>query len=751
MTSSQLNLIAPLDAPLPPHTEGEVLTESQWTTLMAIADTVVPVIQASSTHSTNALCIQASKYANATAKLKQRLLSEVNSDLPNEYLQENASSIPGFKELLRRTIGDYIREDARKGIRVILSALDTRAGCLLTTGYTTSFHLQPVNVRHQILQNWAKSYLPPLRQGAKALEQLVTSVWIKTSPTVGPILGFPRAPVHGKPGKGFEYNFLQLASGPEPQILDTDVVIVGSGCGGAVCAKNLAEAGHRVIVVDKSYHWGPEHLPMTERDSGIHLFANGGIESVDDGSICVIAGQAWGGGGTVNWSASLQTQSFVRREWAEKGLPFFTSSEFQDSLDRVCHRMGVSTEHVEHNINNKTLSEGARKLGYSYKMVPQNTGGNQHYCGYCTMGCGAAEKQGPVVSFLPDAEKAGAQFIEGFDAQRILFEDIKGKKTATGVQGRWVSRDTSGGVQGDDRTLREVVIKAKRVIVSAGTLQSPLLLLRSGLANPQIGKNLYLHPVTLVSAIYPNDPPINPWEGAILTSVVDEFQNLDGHGHGIKLECMTMLPSWVLPFQAWNGGLDFKMLCAKMPHMTSHIALTRERDSGRVYPDPVDGKCRIAYTPSAFDKKHTMEGVLALAKIAYVQGAKEIITTTVGMPPFERSDDAAANSGDGINDPAFQAWLAEVKKRGLNPPETGWGSAHQMGTCRMASTPRAGVVDPEGKVWGAEGLYVADASVFPSASGVNPMITNMAISDWISRGIAKGLQATVEFEERARL
>lgn len=233
-----------------------------------------------------------------------------------------------------------------------------------------------------------------------------------------------------------------------------------------MCAKNLAEAGHRVMVVEKAYHWPSEHLPMSERDAGIHLFANGGIESVDDQSIAVIAGQAWGGGGTVNWSASLQTQAYVRKEWADKGLAFFTSSEFQDSLDRVCHRMGVSTEHVEHNTNNKTLSEGARKLGYSHKMVPQNTGGNKHYCGYCTLGCGAAEKQGPVVSFLPDAERAGAQFIEGFEADKVLFENFNGRKTATGVKGRWTSRDSSGGASGSHRTSRDVIINAKRVIVS---------------------------------------------------------------------------------------------------------------------------------------------------------------------------------------------------------------------------------------------------------------------------------------------
>lgn len=631
----------------------------------------------------------------------------------------------------------------------MLNGPSTRAGCLLTTGYTTSFHLQPVNVREQILQNWRKSYLPPLRQSVKALSTLVTSTWVKTSPTIGPVIGFPRAPVHGKPGKGFDYNFIQFPPGPDPEVIETDVVIVGSGCGGGVCAKNLAEAGHRVIVAEKAYHWPPEHLPMTERDASFHLFANGGVESVDDNSIAVISGQAWGGGGTVNWSASLQTQGYVRKEWADQGLSFFTSSEYQNSLDRVCQRMGVSTEFVEHSTNNKTLSEGARKLGYSHKMVPQNTGGNKHYCGYCTLGCGSAEKQGPVVSFLPDAERAGAQFIEGFEADKILFEKIKGKKIATGVKGRWTSRDSSGGVSGSDRTTRDVFVKAKRVIVSAGTLQSPLLLLRSGLKNPQIGRNLHLHPVTLMAATFSDQ--INPWEGGMLTTLVDELQNLDGHGHGAKLECTCMLPSWFLPFIPWNAGLEYKTLCSKFPHMTGHITLVRDRDTGRVYPDPVDGKCRIAYTPSAFDRKHCLEGALALARILYVQGAKEILTVMAGMPTFTRSEDAIKNSGDGINDPAFQAWLTEMRKRGANPPETGYGSAHQMGTCRMATTPKAGVVDPKGKVWGVEGLYVADASVFPSASGVNPMVTNMAISDWISRGIAKDMNGDSKFETRARL
>ena len=176
------------------------------------------------------------------------------------------------------------------------------------------------------------------------------------------MLGFPRVPIHGKPGKGFDYSFVQFPPGPEPEVIETDVVIIGSGCGGGVCAKNLAEAGHRVLVVEKAYYFPPAHLPMTEADAGFHLYQNGGVDSSDDNSISVVAGQAWGGGGTINWSASLQTQGFVRKEWADKGLTSFTSAEFQNSLDRVCQRMGVSIDHIEHNKTNLALLEDARKL-----------------------------------------------------------------------------------------------------------------------------------------------------------------------------------------------------------------------------------------------------------------------------------------------------------------------------------------------------------------------------------------------------
>ena len=124
MTSTQLNLIAPLDTPLPPSPDGQILTESQWTTLMAIADAVIPSIEVSSTLSNRSLCLAPSEYASTVQTISQRLPAEAGPNLTQRFLQENASSVPGFRELLQRILADYVREDARKGIRVILSVLE---------------------------------------------------------------------------------------------------------------------------------------------------------------------------------------------------------------------------------------------------------------------------------------------------------------------------------------------------------------------------------------------------------------------------------------------------------------------------------------------------------------------------------------------------------------------------------------------------------------------------------------------------
>ena len=358
----------------------------------------------------------------------------------------------------------------------------------------TPIHDQPFDFRERVFASWDMSRLPPLRAIYRALTASFKKTWASVSPTIGPVIGFPRVPIHGKPAAGFNYEFLQFPPGEQPETVETDVVIVGSGCGGAVAAKNLAEAGHRVLVVEKSYHYPTDHFPMGFAEGNVNLFESGGATMSDDGSMAILAGSTWGGGGTVNWSASLQTQNYVRQEWSDGGLPFFTSLDFQKSMDRVCERMGVDTAHIEHNHANETILDGAKKLGYAAKAVPQNTGNGEHYCGYCMMGCPSGGKKGPTESFLIDAAKAGAVFAEGFHVDKVLFSRNSGNRAAWGVKGTWTSRDSHLGTDSQDAVRREVIIKAKKVIVSSGTLQSPLLLLRSGVKNAQIGRNLHLHP-----------------------------------------------------------------------------------------------------------------------------------------------------------------------------------------------------------------------------------------------------------------
>ncbi|KAJ9195958.1 CAZyme family AA3 [Paecilomyces variotii] len=749
MADETASIHVPLDVPLPALPTEKVFTDGQWKTLLALADTAIPSIRdrATVTHRRQK-GVPKEKLESAIATLKSRIGGPNAAELAKQYLEEDASSNPNFRDALHVLFARNIHSQGKKALLTILSALNTRAGSLVLTGSPTPFHLLTNEAREQTFRNWETSMLSPLRFLYRMLTSIFKKTWVASSPTLSPVLGFPRVPVNGKPAESFPYEFLQFPPGDTPQTVETDVVIIGSGCGGGVAAKNLAEAGHRVIVVDKSYHYSTKYFPMGQAEGFTHMLENSGATVSDDGSIAVIAGSTWGGGGTINWSASLQTQGFVRQEWASNGLPFFTSMEFQKSLDRVCDRMGVCSDRTPHNRSNTTILDGARKLGYSAKAVPQNTGNQEHYCGHCMLGCASNVKQGPAVSFLVDAANAGATFMEGFRADRVLFTDVDGEKVASGVEGTWTSRDSYLGVNQKDAVKCKVIIKAKRVIVSCGTLNSPLLLQRSGIKNSHIGRHLYLHPVIMAGAVFEED--IRPWEGGILTTLVNQFENLDGHGHGARVEATCMLPATFLPLFPWSNGFDYKMWASKMRQMTSFIVIARERDTGRVFPDPVDGRPRIDYTVSPFDLKHIQEGVIAAAQIAYAAGAKEYHLSYRGMPPFIRSDEPKGPDvpDEGINNPAFQEWISEFRRQTpLNPERSVFASAHQMGTCRMGSSPKKSVVDPDCQVWGTRGLYVIDASVFPSASGVNPMVTNMAIADWASRNVARGISR----EQGARL
>ncbi|KAG6364880.1 hypothetical protein INS49_006484 [Diaporthe citri] len=685
------DIIAPESPALPALPADDFWGETEWAVFNAVLDTIVPAVVSKSalTDKEGQLAIPDGEYSAVLARAGATTLESQDEVSLRAFMEDKASTHPAVREVSLR-IAARLSDVQKDGLKRLLKLLSSSVGAFLLTGSCAPFHQQPAHVRESIVQAWHNSWFPRMRNLARSFVRISQVSWLMSSPTFREVTGYPDIPVNWKPGLDFGYKFLQfLAPAPDsnhepesetaPATIDTDVVIVGSGCGGAVAAKILAEAGHRVVVVDKGYNFPTSMLPLPGPVASRYLFDKSVTHSVD-GSIGIVAGATWGGGGTVNWSVSLRTQDFVRKEWAARGLDWFESNEYDECLDRVCERMGVATDPVVQSHRGQVLLDGSRRLGWKAGVCPQNTGGKEHSCGHCTMGCGSGEKQGPTQTFLPDAARAGAEFVEGFAVDKVLFDEVDGNKNATGVP----------PTLNEERT-----------------------------------------------------------HGAIITSYCSQFEDLDGHGHGVKLETTNMTPYTCLSAMPWRSGLDFKLSALRYRHFGAFISVARDRDPGRVLMDPATGGLQIDYTPSAFDRAHAVEGDIALCKIMYATGAREINPFIHGVEPYVRDDaelqaaaEGVAGAGGGlfqIDDPRFSAWLDKARRLGNvlgNPP---CSSAHQMGTCRMSASEEDGVVDPFGKVWATEGLYVADSSVFPSASGVNPMITVMAIADRIARAVDRDL------------
>ncbi|KAK3376963.1 hypothetical protein B0T24DRAFT_620171 [Lasiosphaeria ovina] len=772
---SLLTAPRPAGLSLAPTSDG--FSERQWKILMAFMNTVIPAIQYQELLTEPAgfsvVSLSKDEYSRTVSQLAVTASPDASSEVFEAYLAERPADSEAFAEVLRSVLFQ-VPQAKRKQLQLLLSILSTCAGSLILTGYKSPITRLPAADRIKILHRWRTSSLWTVRSLFKTMTTLGKLVFMRTSTTFDLLTGFPSVPPSWKATPSYPYEFLQFQPPTSPSReggaveIETDVVIVGSGCGAGVCAWRLANSAGpsvRVLVLEKGHHFDASCFPMSQKYALSNLYEAGGVIESDDGSMTVTAGSCFGGGGTVNWSAGLQTQDFVRREWAkERNLPFFESPEFQASLDMVCESMGVLADNLKPNHGNRTLLDGAAKLGYQGKIVPQNCGNTEHHDGHCTLGCWRGEKKGPVNGWFPEAAKNGVKFAEGMAVDRVLFEQVSGKKVAKGVTGVWTAKGSGEKIR--------VVVKAKKVIVSGGSLWSPIVLMNSGLKNPHIGKSLYLHPTNFVAAVF--DEEVKPWEGGSLTSVVGSLENLDGKGHGVKLEAMSMMPSFCMPFLPWASGPEYKLLASKYRHMNVFIAICRDRDTGHVYRDPEAGVPRIAYSPSDFDRAHNLAGMVSLAKILRAQGAREIHPCVPGFPPFIRSSTNRAHSDTDAGDTdkaatatstahetadddtesdeaAFAAWLRAFEEFGNKPPVTPFASAHQMGSCRMSALERDGVVDPRGRVWGTQGLYVADASVFPSASGVNPMVTVMAVADWIAQGVCEDLAADAAVGPSSRL
>lgn len=576
-------------------------------------------------------------------------------------------------------------------------------GQLLDTAALVGMKNQPQAIREAILANLG-GIAPEAGLAVASLCQLSTMIAYGVMDDQGrnPLwagVGYP-GPVSAPPATPKTITTIAPTAG---ETLSADVVIVGSGSGGGVAAAMLSQAGKNVIVVEGGSYRNEADFVQNELFAYQTLFLRGGFFPSADGNVMLAAGGTVGGGSTVNWSNSLKTPDVVRKEWADAGLEDALGPEFDEHLAQVFARMGCNQDVALQNAQHERLAEGAAGLGYSYRKVDLNVNPDRFdpvRSGYSGMGDQTGAKNGTMKTFLQDASDAGARLLPNTRIREVTTDD----GAATGVEG--VHTDPETGAQ------TPVRITAPTVVVAAGSLETPALLLRSGIGGPAVGTTLRLHPASLVSGIY--DEPQDPWYGPAMAGVMNEFADADS-GYGFLIEAVQHFPGLFSSIVPWLGGAAHKELAVQYRNRVDWVALVKDRGVGAVTIDE-NGEAVHTYPfDDELDRKHLREGLVAAIRMQEAAGANQIYVAGQRFAPWQRGED-------------LDAYIERVNAIPIGPGGTPVFSAHQMCSAPLGADPATSVAKPSGELHDTRGVWIADASGMPTCSGVNPMITTMALA-----------------------
>lgn len=355
-----------------------------------------------------------------------------------------------------------------------------------------------------------------------------------------------------------------------------------------------------------------------------------------------------------------------------------------------------------------------RELGYPVADLHQNTDGRDHECGFCFAGCRDGVKNGTMNSWLRDAHEHGAKFVDMSKVQRVLVENGK-----------------AVGVEVLAHYKHKINLRADQVVVAAGSLQTPGVLQRTGLTNKNIGQHLRIHPCCITFGFFDHD--VDMFRGSIMTAVSNVAENVDHEGYGAKLEVPSLHPgsySTVLP---WRGAAQHKSLMLRYRRCAPMLILSRDKDSKGVVRYDKDNNMIVDFRLSTHDRRSLMEGIIRSLRVLAAAGAREVHTGQYGVDGFKfnKGEESRADN------PRFEEWLKQVSRYGLPQDGAGVFAAHQMGSCRMGVTPKVSVAKPTGETWEVKDLFISDASLFPTASGVNPMVTTEAVALHVADSIIK--------------
>lgn len=567
------------------------------------------------------------------------------------------------------------------------------------SGRPVPFHRLAVAERERLLLKMAHSDIPQLRAAFQPLRRLslfmaYAGLNAAGSNPLWATMGYP-GPRQDRPAHA-----RTLCVVPSlPDRLEADVVVVGSGAGGGVSASLFAAGGRRVIVLEAGRHVESAQLTQREADMLGALYLDAASTANDDFSISILSGSCIGGGTTVNSAACLPLPEAVAEQWrsASGGIDF--TRTLAPHTHSIARRLEMRPAQG-HNRNNDVLARGCAALGWHIGVVQRNASGCGPGCGYCTLGCAYGCKRSTAATYLQDAAAAGATIVSGATVERVLFR----AGAATGVEA--VIAPAQGLV-------RRVSIRTPLVVLAAGSLRTPGILKRSGVSNAHVGRHLHLHPSSGVAAFFEQD--IEPWHGVMQSAYSAQFTDLDEH-YGALLEAVPVQPGQLSVALPWHGREPHAQLLAHARCTAALGAITRDRGEGHVTADAAE---RIHYRLANYDARHLLRAIDGLVDVAFAAGARRVCTTHAAELALERAHATAARRA---------AFRDAITAAGAEPNRLGLYSAHQMGTCRMHRDPRQGVVDEHGSVHGVNGLVVTDASVFPLASGVNPMLTIMALA-----------------------
>jgi choline dehydrogenase-like flavoprotein len=614
-------------------------------------------------------------------------------------------------------------------LRLVLRAFDSRLANLLLTGRADRFRRLDLPGRERYLLGWATSRIPHRRAAYQGLKRLLAFLAyadpgdagdnpqlaatgyehrpepVTADPT--PIVPFDMASIAG-PASAEQAERLDLR---DTSPLEADVIVVGSGAGGGVVAAELARAGRSVLVLEAGPFVTEADMPVDELSAFDRLYLNHGFNVSWDASIMTLAGAGVGGGTVVNWMTCIAPPVPVRETWArDHGIEGIDGPELDADVAAIEAELGVR-EPPNVPPKDELLLRGSAALGQEAVETRRN-GIDCGDCGRCGFGCRRGAKQSGLRVHLADAWRHGARIVPDTTVTRVLVED----GVATGVEA-WVAVD---GIQ------RRIRARAAQVVVAAGALRTPIVLLRSGIGHAATGRHLRLHPVTVLGAFLDED--VAMWRGAMQAARSIEHLG-DGDLGRFIVESAPGTPGLVGLVFPWEGRASFRQLMAEIRHVAPVIGIVADRGEGRV----------IDYTVAPEDRATLGRALEASARIAWAGGSRKMVA--VGTPPaWFRS---ASGTGAAAAAVDFAAYLDRLRGFDFGPNRGTVVSAHQMGTARAGASAGDHACDPWGRVRRADarpgrdatiaGLYVGDASLFPTSIGVNPMITTMVWARRVAR------------------